>query len=97
VDFDSVAIKEILRMTKGCPYSLQESRYETWNHAAKITDEAWGRKQRVAFCGLRFSRPRLIAALTDIATTTQHWIAMLRLTNHQVHEESADTHCKARD
>jgi uncharacterized protein (DUF779 family) len=43
VDFDSEAIKEILRMTKGCPYFLQESGYETWNHAAKITDEAWGR------------------------------------------------------
>jgi hypothetical protein len=42
VDFDSEAIKEILRMIKGCGF-LQESGYETWNHAAKITDEAWGR------------------------------------------------------
>jgi hypothetical protein len=55
VDFDSEAIKEILRMIKGCGF-LQESGYETWNHTAKITDEACERKQRVAFCGLRFSR-----------------------------------------
>jgi hypothetical protein len=32
--FESVALKEIFRMTKGYPYFLQEWGYQAWNHAA---------------------------------------------------------------
>jgi hypothetical protein len=42
-------------------------------------------------------RPRLIAVLTVIATTTQHWIPMLRLMNRELDEEACDSNCKAPD
>ena len=35
VDFNSEALKEIVHLTKGYPYFLQEWGYEAWNYAAK--------------------------------------------------------------
>lgn len=35
VDFNTEALKEIVQVTKGYPYFLQEWGYEAWNHAAK--------------------------------------------------------------
>jgi hypothetical protein len=46
VEFEAAALKEILRLTKGYPYFIQEWGYQAWNHAPatpitlKITREA---------------------------------------------------------
>jgi hypothetical protein len=46
VEFEVAALKEIIRMTKGYPYFIQEWGYQAWNHApaspitSKVTQEA---------------------------------------------------------
>ena len=35
IDYDAEALEEIIRMTKGYPYFLQEWGYETWNFSKK--------------------------------------------------------------